>query len=183
MIENKLLFHFLIANLGLNLSEKKRAFSNVAPPSNVNDGSSERNSRVLPSRLPASASKSSSSEKAANSASNETANNSIAGGFTSPKRPKLSKNDATNQKEHRKKSRKIQSPTIDVVNNADDDVEDDLEEEEYEEEEWDRHRALHNDVSARRVVDNIEDMNDQLGKCFENHYFGKNQCIFPDGML
>ena len=171
MIESKLLFHFFIAKLGLNLSEKKRAFSNVAPPSNVNDGSSERNSRVLPSRLPASASTSSSSEKAANSASNETANNSIAGGtFRSPKRPKLSKNDATNQKEHRKKSRKIQSPTIDVVNNADD-VEDDLEEEEYEEEEWDRHRALHNDVSARRVVDNIEDMNDQLGKCSENHYF------------
>ena len=149
--------------MGLNLNEKKRAFSNVAPPSNVNDGSSERNSRVLPSRLPASTS--SSSEKAANSASNETANNSIAGGFTSPKRPKLSKNDATNQKEHRKKSRKIESPTIDVVNNADD-VDDDLEEE-YEEEEWDRHRALHNDVSARRVVDNIEDMNDQLGKCSE----------------
>ena len=34
---------------------------------------------------------------------------------------------------------------------------------EYEEEEWDRHRALHNDVSARRVVDNIEDLNDQPG--------------------
>ena len=179
MIETKLLFLFFIAKLGLNLSEKKRAFSNVAPPSNVNDGSSERNSRVLPSRLPASASTSSSSEKAANSASNETANNSIAGGFTSPKRPKLSKNDATNQKEHKKKSRKIESPTIDVVNNADD-AEDDLEEE-YEEEEWDRHRALHNDVSARRVVDNIEDMNDQLGKCSENHYFGKNQCTLLQG--
>ena len=34
---------------------------------------------------------------------------------------------------------------------------------EYEEEEWDRHRALHNDVSARRVVGNIEDLNDQPG--------------------
>ena len=33
----------------------------------------------------------------------------------------------------------------------------------YDEEEWDRHRGLHNDVSARRVVDNIEDMNDQPG--------------------
>ena len=33
----------------------------------------------------------------------------------------------------------------------------------YEEEEWDRHRALHNDVSARRVVDNIDDLNDQPG--------------------
>ena len=33
----------------------------------------------------------------------------------------------------------------------------------YEEEEWDRHRALHNDVSARRMVDNVDDLADQPG--------------------
>lgn len=59
----------------------------------------------------------------------------------SPKRPaNLSKNDATNQAE-----------------------ESSGEEADYQEEEWDRHRALHNDVSARRVVNNIDDMNDQPG--------------------
>ncbi len=35
--------------------------------------------------------------------------------------------------------------------------------EEYEEEEWDRHRALHDDVSARRVVKDVDDLNDQPG--------------------
>ncbi len=35
--------------------------------------------------------------------------------------------------------------------------------EEYEEEEWDRHRALHNDVSARRVLNNVDDLADQPG--------------------
>lgn len=57
-----------------------------------------------------------------------------------PKRPaNLSKKDATNQAEE--------------VEDFDD----------YEEEEWDRHRGLNNDVSARRVVNNIDDMNDQPG--------------------
>ena len=37
------------------------------------------------------------------------------------------------------------------------------EESDYEEEEWDRHRALHNDVSARRMVDNVDDLADQPG--------------------
>ena len=56
-----------------------------------------------------------------------------------PNRPKLSKTDATNQKEQRKRNRKIESSDIDVDNNTD-------------------------DVSACRVVDNIGDVNDQQGK-------------------
>lgn len=149
-------------------------------PTNITDGSSERNpernSQILPTSLPTDSARKDreyvyvgsatllTSQKAA-AVSNEAANG--AAGGISPKRPKLSKNDATNQKESQRKRRRrrgsggdgSESPTIDVVNNADD-VDDDLD---YDEEEWDRHRGLHNDVSARRVVDNIEDMNDQPG--------------------
>ena len=165
-------------------SAKAAAVSNeaangAAGPTNVTDGSSERKLTILPTFLPTDPSKKDreyvyvgsatllTSQKAA-AVSNEAAK-SAAGGI-SPKRPKLSKNDATNQKESQRKRRRrrgsgggggdgSESPTIDVVNNADD-VDDDLD---YDEEEWDRHRGLHNDVSARRVVDNIEDMNDQPG--------------------
>ena len=162
-------------------SKKATAVSNEAvDPTNVTDDSSERNPernlKILPTFLPTDSARKDreyvyvgsatllTSQKAA-AVSNEAANG--AAGGISPKRPKLSKNDATNQKESQRKRRRrkggggdgSESPTIDVVNNADD-VDDDLD---YDEEEWDRHRGLHNDVSARRVVDNIEDMNDQPG--------------------
>ena len=171
-------------------SKKAAAVSNEAAngavdPTNVTDGSSERNPernlQILPTFLPTTDSSRKDREyvyvgsatlltsQKATAVSNEAANGAVGG--ISPKRPKLSKNDATNQKESQRKRRRrrgggggdgSESPTIDVVNNADD-VDDDLD---YDEEEWDRHRGLHNDVSARRVVDNIEDMNDQPGTYF-----------------
>ena len=47
--------------------------------------------------------------------------------------------------------------------NTSEDEEDEKKDSDYEEEEWDRHRALHNDVSARRMVDNVDDLADQPG--------------------
>ena len=73
--------------------------------------------------------------------------------------PNLSKKSKIISPESFKEPNQDQKPVNDRLSNNDTKI-DDLD---YEEEEWDRHRALHNDVSARRVVNNIEDMNDQLG--------------------
>ena len=64
-----------------------------------------------------------------------------------------------------KKGEKVSSADDagDAGNDITEEEEEKQEDSDYEEEEWDRHRALHNDVSARRVVGNIEDLNDQPG--------------------
>jgi len=116
----------VIAKLGLDFSERRRrTFSAVAPPSNVIDGSSKRNDRVVPSSLP---------KKNSTKSNKDSQEEPIKRGeFKKPRVPKRK------------------------------DTEEELEDEEYAEEEWDRHRALHNEVSARRVVDRIDDLNDQPG--------------------
>ena len=137
----------------------------MAPPTNVTDGSSKRNSRVLPTNLPENDPENTqkfqknthfsdhfdkfqkdkkndsnlafnhmktASATLASKGSKEATDNSET--HKSSKRPKLSKSDATNQKEQRKSWERRgkgsgsgkESPTIDVVNNSDD-VDDDKE--------------------------------------------------------
>ena len=111
----------------------KRTFSQVAPPSNVTDGGSKKHNRVLLDGV------------------RQTSKRKLK---TTSKKAKVSgSNDITEEK------RGVQVEKEDTTASKQEDNSD----LEYEEEEWDRHRALHNDVSARRVVGNIEDLNDQPG--------------------
>ena len=165
----------VIAKLGLNFSQT-RIFSAVAPPSNVTDGSSKRHNRVLLSSASASQAKQPKKTGKSRETTPEKQDNDLDyednmgkyGSKRGQERPKMTQtasekqdSDLDNeQMDKLKRGQKTHLKRPKIRETTPEKQESDLD---YEEEEWDRHRALHYDVSARRVVNNIDDMNDQPG--------------------
>jgi hypothetical protein len=138
----------VIAKLGLNFNERRRrVFSAVGPPINVTDGSSLSSKQKKGQKI----------EPQINLNTTSTNVGKNPGGKSTKFKGPLSADPPSKKNKTEKQKNAFKHPTTEATPEETEKEE----EEPYEEEEWDRHRALHNDVSARRVLDNLDDFNDQ----------------------